>query len=332
MVAYAAQKPTRKANAGQHRRECQRNQLKIMKLTTLTFVLFLFPLILLGQKTEKDTIRLFYLGGQSNMDGFGKNAELPDSIISGLNKVWIFHGNPAPDEDETGGLGKWAKLTPGHGWEFSSDGKQNKLSDYFGLELSFAKKLQQYYPNEKIAIIKYSRGGISIDSLAAGKYGSMEPDYRGKNGINQYDHFLRTVNMAMNINDIDNDGMEDYLIPSGIVWMQGESDAYREEVALRYYGNLKRLMDLMRATFRKDNLPIVIGKISDSGNNKAGKIYKSGELVQHAQEKFARTEQNVTIVRSTQHYQYYDSWHYDSNGYIDLGEKFAEAIYLLNRK
>lgn len=74
------------------------------------------------------------------MDGFGKNAEVPDSITSSLNNVWIFHGNPAPDEDESGGLGIWAKLTPGHGWEFSSDGKQNMLSDYFGIELSFAKK------------------------------------------------------------------------------------------------------------------------------------------------------------------------------------------------
>jgi hypothetical protein len=91
-------------------------------------------------------------------------------------------------------------------------------------------------------------------------------------------------------------------------------------------------MDLMRAALRQDDLPIVIGKISDSGLRKLGKVYGAGELVQFAQEKFARIEQNVTIVRSTQHYKYYDSWHYDSSGYLDLGEKFAEAIYILNKK
>ncbi len=303
-----------------------------MKLSALTLILFLFPWILPGQEAVKDSIRLFYLGGQSNMDGFGLNSDLHDSITSNLKNVWIFHGNPAPDEDANGGLGRWTELQPGHGWEFSSDGKQNKLSDYFGIELSFAKKLKEYYPNEKIAIIKYSRGGTSIDSLAAGRYGSWEPDYRGKNGINQYDHFLRTVRSALDVKDIDNDGIEDFLIPSGIIWMQGESDAYREEVALRYYGNLKRLMDLIRAALHHDDLPVVIGKISDSGNNKAGKVYRHGELVQYAQEKFARTDQSAAIVRSTQHYNYYDSWHYDSSGYLDLGEKFAEAIYLLNRK
>lgn len=303
-----------------------------MNRTALTLFALLLPLIGICQQTERDSVRLFYLGGQSNMDGFGKNAELPDSITSNLDNVWIFHGNPAPDEDINGGLGKWAKLTPGHGWEFTSDGKENNLSDYFGPELSFAKKLKEYYPNEKIAIIKYSRGGISLDSLAAGRYGSLEPDYRGKNGINQYDHFLRTVRLAFEDNDIDNDGKEDYLIPSGIIWMQGESDAYREEIAIHYFDNLKRLMDLMRAALRQDDLPIVIGKISDSGLRKTGKVYGAGELVQFAQEKFARIEQNVTIVRSTQHYKYYDSWHYDSSGYLDLGEKFAEAFYILNKK
>lgn len=303
-----------------------------MNRTALTTIALLLPFIGICQQAERDSIRVFYLGGQSNMDGFGKNAELPDSITSNLNNVWIFHGNPAPDEDENGGLGKWAKLTPGHGWEFSSGGKENNLSDYFGPELSFAKKLQEYYPNEKIAIIKYSRGGISIDSLAAGRWGSLEPDYRGKNGINQYDHFLRTVRLAFDEKDIDNDGIDDYLIPSGIIWMQGESDSYREEVASRYFDNLKRLMDLMRAALHRDDLPVVIGKISDSGNTKAGKVWKYGELVQYAQEKYARTDQSATIVRSTQHYNYYDTWHYDSNGYIDLGEKFAEAIYLLNKK
>jgi hypothetical protein len=57
-----------------------------------------------------------------------------------------------------------------------------------------------------------------------------------------------------------------------------------------------------------------------------------GELVQYAQEKYVRTDRNAVIVRSTQDYNYSDPYHYDSNGYIDLGEKFADAIYLLNKK
>ncbi|PKQ46514.1 sialate O-acetylesterase [Confluentibacter flavum] len=304
-----------------------------MNRTALTFITLLLPLFGICQKIERDSIRVFYLGGQSNMSGFGKNSELPDSITSNFNNVWIFQGNPAPDENESGGLGIWTEITPGHGWKFTSNGKENNLSEYFGVELSFAKKIREYYPNEKIAIIKYCRGGISIDSLAAGKWGSLEPDYRGTNGINQYDHFLRTVRLAFDDRDIDNDGIEDYLIPSGIIWMQGESDAgFTEEIANRYYENLIRLMNLVRAAFHQDDLPIVIGKISDSGNNKEGKVWKHGEIVQYAQEKYVRTDQNAVIVRSTEGYNYHDAYHYNSAGYIDLGEKFAEAIYLLNKK
>lgn len=299
----------------------------------LTFIISLIPLIIVSQEIKKDSIRLFYLGGQSNMDGFGKNMELPDSLKTEFENVWIFHGNPAPDEDGNAGLGFWSNLKPGHGYGFSSDGIQNKLSDKFGCELSFAKKLQKLYPNEKIALIKYSRGGTSLDSLAAGQFGSWDSDYKGLNGINQYDHFLKTVQSAFKDTDIDNNEKEDYLIPTGILWMQGESDAaYTEEIANEYYDNLLRLMYLIRAALHKDDIPVVIGKISDSWNNANGKVYKYGEIVQYAQEKYVRTDRHAGIVRNTRYYKYSDSWHYDSNGYIDLGEKFAEAIYLLNRK
>lgn len=305
-----------------------------MRQYILILLIFsLLPSIAICQQIEKDTIKVFYLGGQSNMDGYGYNAELPDSLNISFKNVFIYHGNSVPDEQQNGGIGKWKVLKPGHGVNFSSNTKKNNLSDRFGIELSCAKKLQEFYPNEKIAFIKYSRGGTSIDSLAAGQFGSWEPDYRGSNGINQYDNFLNTIKTALNTKDINGDGKEDYLIPCGILWMQGESDAaHTEEIATNYYYNLKRLMDLMRASLHADDLPVVIGKISDSWNDSDGKVWDYGELVQYAQEKYVRNDKHAAIVRSTRYYKYSDPWHYDSNGYIDLGVKFAEAIFLLNKK
>lgn len=296
-------------------------------------LLVLSPSIGNSQQVKKDTIKVFYLGGQSNMDGYGYNSDLPDSLKIKFKNVWIYHGNPSPDEKANGGLGKWNVLQPGHGVGFSSDGIDNKLSNRFGIELSFAKKLQELYPNEKIAIIKYSRGGTSIDSLAAGRFGSWEADYGGSNGINQYDHFLNTLKGALSANDIDSDGKEDYLVPYGIIWMQGESDAaYTEEIANRYYFNLKRLMDLLKASLHNDDLPVIIGKISDSWDDDDGKVWEYGELVQYAQEKYVKTNKKAAIVRSTRYYKYSDPWHYNSDGYIDLGKKIAEAIYRLNKE
>lgn len=298
-----------------------------LKYKILIFILI--PTWTFSQTIKKDTFRLFFLGGQSNMEGHGLNSELPDSI-NGMNKnIWIFHGQPKGDGDSTGGLGKWTVLKPGNGAGFTSDGIKNNMPHKFGPEISFGKKMQELYPNDKIAIIKYARGGSSIDSTVAREYGSWEIDYEG---LNQFDHFLKTVKVALETKDIDGNGNEDILIPNGIVWMQGESDACcSEEAAMRYYANLKKLMNLIRAALRNDELPVVIGKISDSGQDNNGKTWKYGELVQYSQEKYAKTDKNATIVRSTKDYGYSDPWHYNSDGYIDLGKKFAEAVYRLNQ-
>jgi hypothetical protein len=295
-------------------------------------IFLVMPFMLLAQ-IKKDSIKVFYLGGQSNMEGFGYVKNLPDSLNKKAKNVFIYQGNPVVDNDASGGLGKWDLLQPGHGSGFSSDGKTNILSDRFGVELSLAKKLQELYPHQKLAFIKYARNGSSIDSIGTSGFGAWEPDFKGGKGMNQYDYFLKTVKGAMAVKDINGDGIEDVLIPSGIIWMQGESDADKtEEIANQYYFNLKRLMDLMRATFRNNDLPIVIGKISDSGDVEGGKVWKFGELVQYGQEKFAATQPNTAIVRTTNSYKYSDRYHYDNNGFIDLGKQFATKIFLLNNK
>jgi len=297
-------------------------------------LILIFSGALSAQVLSPDTVRVYYLGGQSNMDGYGYNKDLPGDLDRVNRNVMIFHGNPEADDLTGGGMGLWQELQPGHGVGFLSDGQLNKYSDRFGVELSLASRLQFLYPGETIAIIKYSRGGTSIDSLATGRFGCWEPDYQGTTGINQYDHFLLTVNTAMNTNDLNGDGRRDILIPAGIVWMQGESDAsFTEEIAGRYYFNLKRLMDLVRASLHTDDLPVVLGKISDSWDDTSdGKVWDYGELVQYAQEKYARTDGNAAIVRETRYYKYSDPWHYDSEGYLDLGKKFAEALYQLDTK
>lgn len=266
------------------------------------------------------------------MEGHGLNSELPDSLTEANDSVWIFHGNPTADENQRGGLGRWDKLKPGNGAGFTSDGIKNNLSNKFGPEVSFGNRLSELYPGEKIVLIKYARGGSSIDSLAAREYGSWDIDYRGKGGINQFDYFLNSIKGALNTKDLNGNGIEDILVPSGIIWMQGESDAaLSEEIARRYYNNLKRLMDLFRASFLDDDLPVVIGEISDSGKDNNGKTWRYCELVQQAQNDFASKDKNAAIVKDTKNYKYSDPWHYDSEGYINLGIKFAEAIYLLNK-
>jgi len=298
-----------------------------MKEKLVFLLILLWPVTVICQQIKTDTWRLYYLGGQSNMDGYGYNAQLPDSLNKTFEKIYIFHGNSVGDNEKHGGNGRWNQLQPGHGVGFSSDLKNNKYSDRFGVELSFASTLQQLHPNEKIAIIKYSRGGTSLDSLAA-YGGSWDPNF---SGTNQYDHFLATLRKAFNIKDINKDGITDILVPQGIIWMQGESDAtYTKKLAKKYFSHLKRMMKLQRAAFHDNDLPVVIGKISDSYSDENRKVWKFLELVQMAQEKFVALDRNAQIIRSTKKYDYSDPWHYDSQGFIDLGNQFAKAVNQLN--
>jgi hypothetical protein len=143
---------------------------------------------------------------------------------------------------------------------------------------------------------------------------------------------LATVNRALAVADIDGDGERDLLVPSGILWMQGESDGtVTEEVAQRYGEHLKRLMDLIRAVFRSGDLPVIIGRISDSGkgDHAGGKVWKYGDIVREQQTAFVRNDRNASLVVTTDAYQYSDKWHYDSAGFLDLGRQFALAFFAL---
>ncbi|MEN8117512.1 MAG: sialate O-acetylesterase [Bacteroidota bacterium] len=294
--------------------------------------IILIILLFLTSGVSAKKYKVFYLGGQSNMDGFGYNKELPDELNKPVQGVYIFHGNTAKDTFEIGGQGIWDLLKPGHGVGHSSSFEGNNLSERFGIEQTFALEIQKLLPGENIALIKYSKGGTSIHIDAAGRFGCWDPDFNVGTGNNQYDHFLATVKNAYSAKDIDGDGEEDELIPAGILWMQGESDAGTPEWANQYSANLKRLIDLIRAAFRTDDLPVVIGRISDSGNDdEDGMVWNYGKEVRWQQARFVSQDENAALVTSTDNYSYSDPWHYDTKGYIDLGKKFAEKMVGLLR-
>lgn len=276
--------------------------------------------------------KLYYLGGQSNMDGYGFVKELPAELTEPVAGVRIYQSSAEQDNSPIDGAGMWSALLPGHGRDFKYDGVQNIYSDRFGVELTLARWLRELDPTSYVAFIKYSRGGTSIHAEAAGDFGCWDPDFDKGNGINQYDHFLATLRRALEVRDIDGDGTEDTLIPSGIVWMQGESDANDEAIALQYEANLKRLMDLIRAALRVDDLPLAVGRISDSGQDTDGKVWDFGPTVRRAQADLCAKDACAALVTSTDTYGYSDKWHYDTAGYIDLGRQFAEALHALEQK
>ena len=201
------------------------------------------------------------------------------------------------------------------------------MSNRFGPELSFGRTLSEQFPDRKIAIIKYSRGGTALVHGVSG-YGSWDPDYTEKNDRNQYDNALTSVALATGTSDIDEDGCPDRLVPAGIAWMQGEADAYDNLPAVTNYArNLKRLMDLLRASLRVDDLPVVVGRIRDSGDSAETRVMKYSPEVRKAQAEYVAEDSCAALVTATDDAEFLpDGWHYRSEAYTQLGIAFAQAV------
>ncbi len=86
---------------------------------------------------------IYYLGGQSNMDGYGYVDQLPAELNTPVDGVWIFHGNTSQDAKPADGRGVWSVLKPGHGVGFKSDGQTSEYSNRFGVELTLGRRLKE---------------------------------------------------------------------------------------------------------------------------------------------------------------------------------------------
>ncbi len=104
------------------------------------------------------TYQLYFLGGRSNMVGYGNVNELPQEYKQELKNVMIFEGNSTKDYQAVQGLGIWKNLKPGHGEGIKSDGDTNYYSSKFGVELSFGRKILELSKNKNIAIIRSADG------------------------------------------------------------------------------------------------------------------------------------------------------------------------------
>ena len=307
------------------------------KVNILTAFFMVLSIVANGNATsepirEGTTYKLYFLGGQSNMEGYGFSEELPENTFNSPQKAMIYVGQMAFDNETHGGVGIWQPLTPGLGTGFKTDGTTNELSNRFGPELFFGLTMTDQSNDENVAIIKYALGG---SGLAEGVgYSNWHPDFSEGAGINQYDNALKTLRNALVPSDLDGDGIADRLVPSGIVWMQGEADAYDSQAAADdYRANLERLMGLLRAALRVDDLPVVIGRITDSGMSDDGSVMDYIETVQHAQQDFVNNDHCADYVTATNDLPYLDDgWHYNTEGFIRLGTAFAESMIKLEQR
>lgn len=283
---------------------------------------------LAGCATKKGTTyALYFLGGQSNMEGFGYVSELGPEWGEPPTDLYIFQPNLTNDEQPSDPASRWVPVTPGFGTGYAVRNGEPLPGGRFGLELSFAHRMRELDPKTPIAILKYGKGGSSIDLRVRGGAGSWDTVYEG---LNQYDHAMAAFEAATTERDVDGDGETDRFEPAGIVWMQGETDATNEQTARMYKVNLLMLISSLRLEMGQPDLPVVIGRISDSRvQSGEGRVWAFGDTVRALQAEFVAEDKHAALITSTDEYGYSDPYHYDTAGYLDFGEKVAEAMHQL---
>ena len=232
------------------------------------------------------------------MVGQGASADLKEPYVSPFPQVKVWQGKS----------NDWVSLSPGMG----------NNTESFGPEISFGHAMVKAFPGDDIRLIKYGSNGKAL-------YNDFKP-YAGRNYIEMMDTFKAALTHL-------NDAGIEYEI-SGMLWMQGESDAY-ESQASAYEANLVNFIEVMRKEFNTPDMPFIIARVLDHfGGIEPPKI---GEQTDPTQASIVRAAQ-VRVAENTPFVSWFDTddyevvdpdsnpGHYGTQGVLDMGKDFASAI------
>src|SRR5258708_5359940 len=123
--------------------------------STRTCLIALLTLACAGNPLASASYDAYLLAGQSNMDGRGKAADLDEAQRKPDERVQIYYRNPPASSDG------WKPLAPG--FSIPPGYKGAVPSAVFGPELGFAGALLAAKPGLRLALIKGSKGGTTIE-------------------------------------------------------------------------------------------------------------------------------------------------------------------------
>lgn len=183
---------------------------------------------------------------------------------------------------------------PLHFYEPSVSGLDMGLS--FGLELT-----SKIPDSISVLIIPTAVGGSSIEQwIGNEKHRNVE--------------LLRNFENKVKI-------AETYGEIKGILWHQGESNTEDDASIYNYDKNLYLLFTKFRKIIKNEKLPIIIGELGSYSKNK-----ESFEKLNSAIESFAKTDENIRIVETSDLKDKGDKLHFDSESIRKLGIRYAEKI------
>ncbi len=190
-------------------------------------------------------------------------------------------------------------------------------------EVSFVPTVKNAFPHDDLVFVKVAINGQPIsmwlkewDALS----GSPE---KSKRAGHLYERILEETKKKL----------EGKPTPTSVafIWMQGEANAKGNGKV--YESCLEQLWKNLKRDFNREQLPFVLGKISDYNETSTdpAKAKPDWELIRLAQERFVLAHPNqVACVNTDDLNGMENSLHYNKEGYKTLGTRFAtKAIELI---
>lgn len=255
---------------------------KLFVFITISFCIISSPVA----AQSKKPVKVFLLGGQSNMAGKGKSKDLQAPYNEPFKKIKIWGGKKI----------KWATLSP---TVFSYRRGQ------FGPEVSFGHAIAKAFPDEEIRLVKYALDGTAL-------YNDWSPEVKGR----PYKSFMSLSKQALA--DLDSSKVN-YEI-AGMLWLQGESDA-AENKAEAYEKNLTKFIAHMRTEFITPDMPFIIARVRSHYGGKTGQA----KIVRDAQVNIAKADKSVHWF-DTDDCSMLNAGHYNAAGLIEIGKRFAATF------
>ncbi len=242
----------------------------------------------------KNKMTIFILAGQSNMSGRGELRKYPDKLMSHPRAFMFgndYQWKPAyePHDDATNQLDK-----------VSAD-KNAGVS----IAMSFAISLLEKNPDMYIGIVPCSKGGTVIKQWER----SLRPN-------SLYGSCLARAKEAQQQGKI-----------AALLFSQGESDARdpvkypRPVSSTRNWGKLfSEFVNDFRQDINIAKLPVIYTQI---GHHTSPKFFVNWKIIQQQQANI-----NIPHIRMvpTKDLKLKDFVHYNTNSYIKLGQRFADAF------
>ncbi|MEQ1827577.1 MAG: sialate O-acetylesterase [Pirellula sp.] len=291
----------------------------------ITFNMLVFCTPASAAESEK-IIDLLIVAGQSNATGFDTDpAKMGADELDASIRFRFRVGDPPPDEhDSMSSRTAWTTLSaqplgkPGPKSVPRQYGNFANPAGGFGPEISLARKLkrhdQQLGRLSELAVVKVAFSGTSTAD-------DWDPTGQGNRGA-CYRAMVEEIRAAQSLAEAE--GMSVNF--RGLAWVQGESDANAKD-ASQYADRLKAMFESLRRDIHAERLPILVAVNAHfhEGKNKfMPEIISAQKRVGHELSD-CRYVDSIGVGLA-------NDVHFDSQGTIEIGKRFASALLAMESK